>query len=177
MRTNGSLLNGLCPLNGKFNPATVKIGNFHEIPEKSGTKWNFVSPSPKLSLRVRANKGIKLCLPMVCPWTCEHQNNLSLWHQLRTRLNLLDKKIPICGWVVWMWKHWRPGLFPCFIGWVERTSTEWKRPWKQSRQKQRSESAQVYDYVLTFEIPHLSNNGLFPFSYIYQFANVGIWIK
>jgi hypothetical protein len=38
MRTNGSLVTGLCPLNGKFNLATVKIGNFLENPEKSGTK-------------------------------------------------------------------------------------------------------------------------------------------
>jgi hypothetical protein len=135
---------------------------------------------PNVSLRGRANKGINLCLPMVCPWTCQHQNNLSLWHQLRTRLNLLEKKVPTCGWVVWMWKHWRikmAWVVSMFIAWVERTSTEWKRPWKQSRHKRRSESAQVYDYVLTFEIPNLSNNGLFPFRYIWQFANVGIWIK
>jgi hypothetical protein len=119
-------------------------------------QMQFCISFPMLSLRGRANKGINLCLPMVCPWTCEHQNNLSLWHQLRTRLNLLEKKIPICGWVVWMWKHWRikkAWVVSMVIGWVERTRTEWKRPWKWSRQKQRSESAQVYDYVLTFEIP------------------------
>jgi hypothetical protein len=46
MRTNGSLLNGLCPLNGKFNPAMVKTGNFHEIPEKCGTKCSPLGAEP-----------------------------------------------------------------------------------------------------------------------------------